>query len=92
MCGITYKLGAKSKTYSVSIKSNLHQEQMRFEETDYFKERYRQRYMIEAKNSELKNQHGYGVAISGGLFGMRIQGAISIFNVNIKRILTLLHD
>lgn len=87
-----YKLGAKSKTYSVSIKSNLHQEQMHFEETDYFKERYRQRYMIEAKNSELKNQHSYGVAISGGLFGMRIQGAISIFNVNIKRILTLLHD
>lgn len=87
-----YEPDAKSKTYSVSIISTLHQEQMHFQETDYFKERYRQRYMIEAKNSELKNQHGYGVAISGGLFGMRIQGAISIFNVNIKRILTILQD
>jgi len=85
-----YKEGAKSKSYSVSIRSGLHEEQKQFEETDYFKSRYRQRYMIEAKNSELKNQHGYDVAISSGFFGMQIQGAISIFNVNIKRILTLL--
>lgn len=42
--------------------------------------------MIEVKNGELKNQHGYDVAISSGLFGMRIQGAIAIFNANIKRI------
>ncbi|MFT9493507.1 IS1182 family transposase [Anaerosolibacter sp.] len=85
-----YKEGAKSKTYSVSIKSKAHEAQMHFEETEYFKTRYRERYMIEAKNSELKNQHGYDVAISSGLFGMRVQGAISIFNVNIKRILTLI--
>jgi len=39
---------------------------MAFEETDYFKTRYRERYMIEAKNGELKNQHGYDVAISSG--------------------------
>ncbi len=87
-----YKEGAKSKTYSVSIKSRVHKEQMHFEETEYFKTRARERYMIEAKNSELKNQHGYDVAISSGLFGMRIQGAISIFNVNIKRILTLMNQ
>ena len=43
--------------------------------------------MIEAKNSELKNQHGYDVAISSGYFGMRVQGAITIFNVNINRIM-----
>ncbi|MCZ2846171.1 MAG: IS1182 family transposase [Candidatus Bathyarchaeota archaeon] len=85
-----YKEGAKSKTYSVSIKSSQHNKQQEFEETEYFKTRYRQRYMIEAKNSELKNRHGYDVALSSGLFGMRIQGAMSIFNVNIKRILTLL--
>lgn len=87
-----YKEGSKAKTYSVSIKSDLHEKQKAFEETDYFRERYRQRYMIEAKNSELKNRHGYDVAISSGLFGMRIQGAISIFTVNIKRILTLLQE
>lgn len=87
-----YRSGSKSKTYSVTIKSETHKDQMAFEETDYFKKRYKERYMIEAKNSELKNQHGYGRAISSGLFGMTIQGAISIFNVNIKRILTLMKE
>lgn len=84
-----YKDGAKSKTYSVSIKSDTHKAQMAFENTDYFKERYRERYMIEAKNSELKNSHGYDRAISSGLFGMTLQGAMAIFNVNMKRIITL---
>ena len=87
-----YKEGAKSKSYTVTIKSETHQEQLNFEKTDYFKTRYRERYMIEAKNAELKNQHGYDVATSSGLFGMQIQGAIAIFNVNIKRILTLLRE
>lgn len=86
-----YKEGAKSKSYSVSIKSQEHLEQNEFQESEYFKNRYRERYMIEAKNSELKNQHGYDIALSSGLFGMRIQGAIAIFNVNIKRILTLMN-
>lgn len=84
-----YQPDAKSKTYSVSIKCDTHKDQMIFEETDYFKERYKERYMIEAKNSELKNRHGYNQAISSGLFGMTIQGALAIFNVNIKRILAL---
>ena len=32
---------------------------MRFGETEEFKEKYKPRYMIEAKNSELKNIYGY---------------------------------
>jgi transposase len=84
-----YKEGAKSKTYSVSIKSNTHKDQMEFEKSEYFKTRARQRYMIEAKNSELKHQHGYDVAISSGLIGMQMQGALSIFTVNLKRIIKL---
>lgn len=84
-----YKEGAKSKTYSISIKSDLHKEQMEFEESEYFKERAKKRYMIEAKNSELKHQHGYDVATSSGLIGMQMQGALSIFTVNIKRIIKL---
>ncbi len=48
-----YKPGAKTKSYTVSIKSDLHQEQMEFQETAYYKEKSRLRYMIEAKNSEL---------------------------------------
>ena len=34
-----YKEGAKSKSYSVSIKSNIHTEQIKFQESDYFKEK-----------------------------------------------------
>ena len=62
-----YKEGAKSKSYSVSIKSNEHTEQAEFQESDYFKEKSKERYKIEAKNSELKHRHGYDVASSSGL-------------------------
>jgi len=84
-----YKEGAKSKTYSVSIKSGEHVEQMAFQETEYFKEKAKERYKIEAKHSELKHRHGYDVASSSGLFGMQIQGAMAIFAVNLKRIMKL---
>lgn len=85
-----YKEGGKSKTYSVSIKSGEHTEQMAFQESEYFKEKARERYKIEAKNSELKHRHGYDVASSSGLVGMELQGAMAIFTVNIKRILKLI--
>jgi transposase len=73
-----YKAGAKrppprTKTYAVTIKSDLHQQQIAFQETDYYKEKSRHRYMIEAKNSELKNVHGYGWAISYGVTNMQMQ-------------------
>lgn len=84
-----YKDGAKSKSYSLSIKSDLHKDQIAFEKTDYFKERAKERYKIEAKNSELKHQHGYDIATSAGLIGMHMQGALTIFTVNIKRIMKL---
>jgi transposase len=84
-----YKPGAKTKTYSVSIKSDVHQQQMAFEHTDYYKEKIKHRYKIEAKNSELKNVHGYGRAISYGINNMQMQGALAIFAVNLKRILKL---
>lgn len=85
-----YKTGAKTKTYSVSIKSGEHQEQMKFQKTDYFKQKAKHRYKIEAKNSELKNVHGYGRATSYGIVSMQMQGAMAIFTVNLKRILKLM--
>lgn len=85
-----YKDGAKSKTYSISIKSDEHSEQIMFQETEYFKEKAKERYKIEAKNSELKHRHGYDVATSSGLLGMELQGAMAIFTVNLKRILKLM--
>ncbi len=84
-----YKEGAKTKTYSVTIKSEEHSEQMLFQETEYFKAKSKERYKIEAKNSELKHGHGYDVATSSGLLGMQLQGAMAIFAVNLKRILKI---
>ena len=84
-----YKEGAKSKTYSISIKSEIHQKQINFEKSTYFKEKSKHRYKIEAKNGELKNAHGYGRAISYGIENMQMQGALTIFAVNLKRILKL---
>lgn len=85
-----YKEGAKSKSYSVSIKSTEHTEQANFQESEYFKEKSKERYKIEAKNSELKHRHGYDVSSSSGLLGMELQGAMAIFTVNLKRILKLM--
>jgi transposase len=85
-----YKEGAKSKTYSVTIKSTEHREQEAFQDSGEFKTLAKERYKIEAKNSELKHRHGYDEASSAGLFGMEIQGATAIFVVNLKRILTMI--
>jgi transposase len=84
-----YKPGAKTKTYSVTIKSDLHRQQMDFQETEHYKEKTKHRYKIEAKNSELKNVHGYGRATSYGIENMQMQGAMAIFTVNLKRIIKL---
>lgn len=85
-----YKEESKTKSYSVSIKATEHLEQMEFQESEYFNQKAKERYKIEAKNSELKNRHGYDTASSSGLIGMQIQGATTIFVVNLKRIITLL--
>lgn len=85
-----YKDGAKSKTYSMTIKSEEYTEQMAFQDSEYFKGKAKERYKIEAKNSELKHRHGYDVASSSGLLGMELQGAMAIFTVNLKRILNLM--
>lgn len=85
-----YKEGNKTKTYSVAILSNPHKEQMAFQESEYFQEKSKERYKIEAKNSELKHRHGYDVASATGLKGMHLQGAVTIFVANLKRILTLI--
>lgn len=85
-----YKEGAKSKQYTETIICGSHSEQAQFQETEYFKSRAKERYKIEAKNSELKHRHGYDVASSSGLIGMEMQGAMAIFAVNLKRIIKLL--
>lgn len=85
-----YKSGARTKTYSVTIKSELHQQQAAFQETDHYRDKSKHRYKIEAKNSELKNVHGYDRAIAYGIENMQMQGALAIFTVNLKRIIKLI--
>lgn len=85
-----YKDGAKTKTYSVTIKHHIHEEQAAFQESEYFKKKSKERYKIEAKNSELKHRHGYDVASASGLFGIQLQAATTIFAVNLKRIITIM--
>lgn len=87
-----YKKGAKSKSYSVTIKKEIHNEQKDYMETAEFKELYKERYKIEAKNAELKNSHGYDKASACGIGGMTIQGATTLFLVNMKRIIKLMNE
>ena len=85
-----YKDGAKFKTYSVPIKTGEQERLMEFQKTPEFKAKARERYKIEAKNAELKHVYGYDRAESYGLCSMQMQGAITIFAANIKRILKLI--
>ena len=87
-----YKDGAKSRTYSVSIKSDDHLFQKQFQETPHFQEMAKHRYKIEAKNAELKQRHGLDVARASGLFNMELQAATTTFVVNMKRIMTLINQ
>lgn len=86
-----YKEGAASKSYTVTLKKDeKHEEHLQYQETDEFKELAKNRYMIEAKNSELKNSHGFDKSHSHGILGMQIQTAMTVFAVNLKRIVKLI--
>ena len=65
---------------------------MEFEETDEFKEKYRTRYKIEAKNSDLKNNYGYDRADSYGLEATTLRGAVTMFACNMRRIVRMMDE
>lgn len=85
-----YKEGSKRKTYGITIKCDTHKAQMEFQESEEFKEKAKERYKIEAKNGEIKNRHGYDVASSSGIDAMEMQAALTLFTVNVKRIIKLM--
>ena len=87
-----YKEGAKTKTYNVKIKDDTHIKHMDYMETEEFKNLYKERYKIEAKNAELKNKYNYGNANACGKIGITIQGATTLFLTNMKRIIKLLEE
>lgn len=84
--------GTKKKSFTVTILSEVHNEQSEVQKTEEFRNKYRERYRIEAKNGELKNQHGYNKTHSSGIEGMWIQGATTLFCVNLKRIIKQLNE
>lgn len=87
--GTCCKKDAKQKSHCVTVKGQTREKQEDFQNTDYFKTRAKERYMIEAKNAELKQSHGLRRCNYVGLFGMKIQIFFSAFVANIKRIIKL---
>ena len=87
-----FKFNQMSKTYCVCHRAEIQKEQMDFQETDEFKEKYRTRYKIEAKNSDLKNNYEYGRAESYGLQAMTLQGAVTMFACNMRRIMRMMQE
>ena len=88
-----YTPNAKSKSYSVTIISDVHKKQQKFEETEYFKNKLRnERYKIEAKNAETKVTHGLNKSKYVGLSRMRIQSYLTHIVANIKRTMKLVEE
>ena len=85
-----FKYGQEHKSFSVCHRTEIQKEQMDFQETDEFREKYRTRYKIEAKNSDLKNNYGYDRAESYGLQAMTLQGAVTMFACNMRRIMRMM--
>lgn len=86
-----FKPGAKSRQFCITQKCEVHENQIRFQETDKFKERIKDRYKIEAKNGEMKDSHGLEYCIYRGLFGMQLQSYLTAITVNIKRMINILY-
>lgn len=84
LCG--YKRGQQTKTYSMTIRTPQQEKQLRAQQTDAFKKEYGIRYIVEAKNSELKHSYHMDKAISYGLDAYTLQGAVALFTSNLVRI------
>lgn len=88
-CGSCFKEGSKYKCHCITIIGGTRGSQYEFEQTEYFKQRIKDRYKIEAKNAEMKQSHGLARCKYSGLFGMQIQMYFTAFVANVKRIVKL---
>ena len=79
--------GGKYKTYTVTILSDTHKEQIEFEKTPEFKQKMKKRKRIEPLNAHLKNDLGMKQNISYGIESMTIQTAVAIYMSNIQKIM-----
>ncbi|MDR2971487.1 MAG: transposase, partial [Bacteroidales bacterium] len=81
--------GQKEKSYSITVFDSIHEKQYKFEQSEYFRSRIKDRYKIEVKHAELKHSHGLGRCKYTGLFGMKLQVYFTAFVANVKRIVKL---
>ena len=79
-----------TSTYSITIKSDIHQKAIDDQKKDEFKNKKKQRYKIEAKNAEVEQSHGFQKCKFTGLFGMKIQAYLAAIIVNSKRMIRLI--
>lgn len=84
--------GNSAKKFSYPIQTPIQLRQIEFMKTEEFKRWSKERYKIEAKNSELKHQYGYNRADYYGLYSMKLQGAVALFASNVSRILKLMDE
>lgn len=74
------------------MRSELQEKQFTRQNTDEFKEKYGLRYIIEAKNSELKHSYHLDKAISYGLDAYTLQGAVALLTSYLVRINRILDE
>ncbi len=79
--------GTNSRSYTVTILSDTHKEQIEFEKTLEFKQKMKKRKRIEPLNAHLKNDLGMKQNISYGIESMTMQTAVAIYMSNIQKIL-----
>ena len=67
----------------------IYKEQKEFQETEYFKTRYKRRGIIEGKNAHLKSSFGLGRTRGTGLKSMKVQSFLTACTSNIVKITRL---
>lgn len=84
-----YKQGAKTKTCSVTILTEIQQNYLKKTQTEEFKNHFKRRTAAERTNSQLKSGRGGGLrkARYYGLRMMTMQTAVALFVYNLKKIL-----
>lgn len=83
---------ARSDNYKrIQLTKNLelHKKQAEFQQSDYFKKRYRRRPIIEGKNADLKGNYGLGRTRGTGLCSMKVQSFVTAFTANVMKITKL---
>ena len=90
-CGFTGK-SRHGKQYSITLLTKAQREHLEEQETETFKKEYGIRYIVEAKNSELKHSYHLDRAISYGLDAYTMQGAVALFTSNLVRITRIMDE